>query len=213
MSTFLLHPNVLGHHNGRESLAYCTVKVTAVSASGECLPWPRVRHAETRGDMQRAVSRRLETCREEQRSMQSDNRGPARHQPGTDCRYGPDTDHGEVTSWWPGLTCGDGDMWPGECNLSSASSNPASHYPCPVRWEERPGNGGLCHTAGDIKPGQQWRQVWPIRYQREVRVRLSQAARALLSGEIMGLAKIRLDVRYIRWETHWCHRRTAQIWV
>ena len=80
MSTFLLHPNVLGHHNG---LAYCTVKVTAVSASGECLPWPRVRHAETRGDMQRAVSRRLETCREEQRSMQSDNRGPARRQPGT----------------------------------------------------------------------------------------------------------------------------------
>ena len=58
MSTFLLHPNVLGHHNGRESVAYCTVKVTAVSAvSGECLPWPRVRHAETRGDMQRAVSR------------------------------------------------------------------------------------------------------------------------------------------------------------
>ena len=58
MSTFLLHPNVLGHHNGRESVAYCTVKVTAVSAvSGECLPWPRVRHAETRGDMRRAVSR------------------------------------------------------------------------------------------------------------------------------------------------------------
>ena len=38
------------------------------------------------------------TCREEQRSMQSDNRGPARHQEsGGDCRYeptSPDTDHG-----------------------------------------------------------------------------------------------------------------------
>ena len=206
MSTFLLHPNVLGHHNG---LAYCTVKVTAVSASGECLPWPRVRHAETRGDMQRAVSRRLETCREEQRSMQSDNRGPARHQPGTGhCRYGPDTDHGEVTSRWPGLTCGDGDMWPGECNLSSVSSIPLS-LSSEVRGEA--GVWGLVSHRW-------WYQAWsalaasvanPISAGGKSQ---AQAARALLSGEIMGLAKIRSDVT-LRWETHWCHRRTAQIWV
>ena len=55
-------------------------------------------------DMQRAEETCREghqTCREKQRSMQSDNRGPACHQGvrAGDCRYehtSPDTDQGDI---------------------------------------------------------------------------------------------------------------------
>ena len=178
-SLFLHHPNVLAHHNGGESVAYCSVKVTAVSVSGECLPWPRVRHAETRGDMQRVEWagdwRHAERSRGACRVITG---GPARH-PAL-----------QIWPWhWPW-----GDMWwwwHVTCGLESVicPQHPASHYPCPVRWEERPGYYGGCW----------WYQAWSVAASVANPISAggksqAQAARALLSGEIMGLAKIRSGV-------------------